>query len=276
MHDCRSRRRAIVAPSAASPLSARYAPRALRAPPRLRVVEPAARRAPVSPVLRLRADVLRPRAPVADLRPLREVLPVDFRAPDELVFRVLPAAERRPLFVADLLAPRVVDLRAAPALRGPVLLVAFRALPAVVLRAPDPDLRPAVDLRRFADVDLRAPVDLRGLADLRAPLADDFRAPADVDLRAPLADDLREVLLLRVEALLLRRVDESPPLPARPPALVFLRAAAAPPLRPPSRAGSLLVARPLPEPLFLPPPSILFTVAHARRSASLRGTPRFS
>jgi hypothetical protein len=31
-----------------------------------------------------------------------------------------------------------------------------------------------------------------------------------------------------------------------------------------------------PDPLFLPPPSSLFTVAQARRSASRRETPRFS
>jgi hypothetical protein len=37
-----------------------------------------------------------------------------------------------------------------------------------------------------------------------------------------------------------------------------------------------LVFLPLPEPLFLPPPVSLFTVAQARRSASPREVPRFS
>src|SRR5207237_396306 len=42
------------------------------------------------------------------------------------------------------------------------------------------------------------------------------------------------------------------------------------------RVGALFVLRPRPDPLFLPPPEVLFTVAHARRSASSSGTPRFS
>src|SRR4051794_30133916 len=46
---------------------------------------------------------------------------------------------------------------------------------------------------------------------------------------------------------------------------VFRLAAARPPLRPPLRAGPLFVARPRPDPLFLPPWSILLTVAQARR-----------
>jgi hypothetical protein len=49
---------------------------------------------------------------------------------------------------------------------------------------------------------------------------------------------------------------------------------AAPPLRPPFVAGAFLVGLPLPDPLFLPPPDILLTVAQARRSASLSPTPR--
>ena len=53
-------------------------------------------------------------------------------------------------------------------------------------------------------------------------------------------------------------------------------AAARPPLLPPLRDELLLVFFPRPEPLFLPPPVSLFTVAQARRSASLRETPRFS
>jgi hypothetical protein len=47
-----------------------------------------------------------------------------------------------------------------------------------------------------------------------------------------------------------------------------------PPIRPPFRAGALFVFFPRPAPLFRPPPDISFSVAHARRSASFRGTPR--
>jgi hypothetical protein len=53
-------------------------------------------------------------------------------------------------------------------------------------------------------------------------------------------------------------------------------AEARPPARPPFRAGPLFVFLPRPEPLFRPPPDILFSVAHARRSASFFGTPRLS
>lgn len=53
-------------------------------------------------------------------------------------------------------------------------------------------------------------------------------------------------------------------------------AEAALPFLPPFFAGALLTALPRPEPLCLPPPVILFTVAHARRSAPFSGTPRFS
>ena len=72
---------------------------------------------------------------------------------------------------------------------------------------------------------------------------DDDERDRDVDLRAP----------LRREA-----------------------AAARPPFRPPFRAGALFVRRPRPEPLFFPPPLILLTVAHARRSASSSDRPRSS
>jgi hypothetical protein len=51
---------------------------------------------------------------------------------------------------------------------------------------------------------------------------------------------------------------------------------ARPPARPPFRAGAVFVFFPRPEPLFRPPPDILFSVAHARRSASFFGTPRLS
>jgi hypothetical protein len=53
-------------------------------------------------------------------------------------------------------------------------------------------------------------------------------------------------------------------------------AEAFPPFRPPLRAGAVEVRFPRPDPLFLPPPDILFSVAQARRSASFRDTPRFS
>src|SRR5262249_54753552 len=53
-------------------------------------------------------------------------------------------------------------------------------------------------------------------------------------------------------------------------------AEARPPRRPPLCDEEVSFARPTPDPLFLPPWSCLFTVAQARRSASLSGTPRFS
>ena len=53
-------------------------------------------------------------------------------------------------------------------------------------------------------------------------------------------------------------------------------AAAAPPLRPPFFAASLVSGLPRPEPDLLPPPESLLTVAQARRSASASGTPRSS
>ena len=51
---------------------------------------------------------------------------------------------------------------------------------------------------------------------------------------------------------------------------------AAPPFRPPLCEAGWPVVLPRPEPDFLPPPLSLLTVAHARRSASLSDTPRFS
>ena len=82
-----------------------------------------------------------------------------------------------------------------------------------------------------------------------------------------------------------------PPLPFSASALALRRRVAAPfraaaerdafdrepaPLRPPLREELLVLFFPRPDPLFLPPPSSLFTVAQARRSASRRETPRFS
>src|SRR5438270_13589272 len=49
-----------------------------------------------------------------------------------------------------------------------------------------------------------------------------------------------------------------------------------PPMRPPFLAETLVSGTPRPEPLLLPPPVSLFTVAQARRSASFFGVPRFS
>ncbi len=46
--------------------------------------------------------------------------------------------------------------------------------------------------------------------------------------------------------------------------------------RPPRREADRFSFLPRPEPLCLPPPLSLLTVAHARRAASLRETPRFS
>jgi hypothetical protein len=47
-------------------------------------------------------------------------------------------------------------------------------------------------------------------------------------------------------------------------------------LRPPFADAVRLVALPRPDPLFLPPPVSLLTVAHARRSATFLLVPRFS
>ena len=52
-------------------------------------------------------------------------------------------------------------------------------------------------------------------------------------------------------------------------------AAALPPFLPPFLAGALLTGLPRPDPLFLPPPVMALTVAHARPSASSSETPRF-
>jgi hypothetical protein len=53
-------------------------------------------------------------------------------------------------------------------------------------------------------------------------------------------------------------------------------AAAAPPFAPPLFDEAVVVFRPRPDPLFLPPPLSLLTVAQARRSASSSETPRVS
>ena len=94
--------------------------------------------------------------------------------------------------------------------------------------------------------------------------------------------------LLRLPPVLFRLF---PPVPFSASALALRRRVAAPfraaaereafdrdaaPLRPPLRDALLVLFFPRPDPLFLPPPSSLFTVAQARRSASRRETPLFS
>ena len=101
-------------------------------------------------------------------------------------------------------------------------------------------------------------------------------------------DLLRALRLLRLPPVLFRPF---PPLPFSASALALRRRVAAPlraaaereafdreaaPLRPPLRDALLVLFFPRPDPLFLPPPSSLFTVAQARRSASRRETPLFS
>jgi len=51
---------------------------------------------------------------------------------------------------------------------------------------------------------------------------------------------------------------------------------ALPPILPPFFAEAFVSGTPRPLPDLLPPPDSLLTVAHARRSASPSGTPRFS
>ena len=94
--------------------------------------------------------------------------------------------------------------------------------------------------------------------------ADDLRAD---DLRAVdfLADDLRADDF-RPEDL---RADDFRPED-------FFAAVLRPPFLPPLRLEAFDVFLPRPEPDFLPPPVDLFTVAHARASASFFETPRSS
>jgi hypothetical protein len=118
-------------------------------------------------------------------------------------------------------------------------------------------LRLRVERPRVLLARLRVPPERPRLRELRLALERLrlllFRAPADFRRRVEAA--------LRADA---ERED-------------FEREAAArPPFLPPLRDELLLVFFPRPEPLFLPPPVSLFTVAQARRSASPRETPRFS
>jgi hypothetical protein len=140
-------------------------------------------------------------------------------------------------------------------LRLPVL---FR-FDALVLLARDEPLLPRDDELLFREVVLRDfdPLEaLRPLDDFEVVLRDFERVP-EPDL-LPLEDfDLVDLLAELLDEDDLRAVEE-------------------PPLRPPFFAGSLFSFLPRPEPLFLPPPLLLFTVAQARRSASFSETPRFS
>jgi len=85
---------------------------------------------------------------------------------------------------------------------------------------------------------------------------------------------LEELLLLRLEEPLRLRLERLRPLEDREE--VEEEPLALPPFRPPLREDDVLVAFPRPLPDFFPPPVSLFTVAHARRSASFVPTPRFS
>jgi hypothetical protein len=76
----------------------------------------------------------------------------------------------------------------------------------------------------------------------------------------------RDILRLRVRAAL--RADAERAARGR-------EADAAPPRLPPFLYDLELLVLPRPDPDFFPPPSLLFTVAHARLSASRAGTPRF-
>jgi len=103
-----------------------------------------------------------------------------------------------------------------------------------------------------------------------------LRAPDRVVLRASacavlLALDLVAVLRLRVAAAFLAERDR-----AAAGRLAAALPPRGPPIRPPFFAATLVSLTPRPEPLLLPPPVSLLTVAQARRSDSFSLTPRFS
>jgi len=90
-----------------------------------------------------------------------------------------------------------------------------------------------------------------------------------------LAGERRRLVLFLVPVDLRRRVEAA--LRAEEEREDLERAAVArPPFFPPFLDELLLAFFPRPEPLFFPPPVSLFTVAQARRPASLRDTPLFS
>jgi hypothetical protein len=105
------------------------------------------------------------------------------------------------------------------------------------------------------------PDDRRDLDELRDRDALREREPLDDLVRPPDARRFRVAAAFRAEA---ER------------AALDRRAEAAPPFLPPFREDVRVLFFPRPEPLFFPPLSSLFTVAQARRSASLRDTPRSS
>jgi hypothetical protein len=154
-------------------------------------------------------------------------------------------------------------LRPRPPLPLPDLeLLLVRARLPVLFRA---RLLVALVLEAFF---LAAPFEARFRADelderFRAVLPDDrlLAVVPDARFRDPAAFRLRVAAPFRADA---ERADLDREADARPPA------------RPPFRAGAVLVFFPRPAPLFRPPPDILFSVAHARRSASFFGTPRLS
>ncbi|HET6837781.1 MAG TPA: hypothetical protein VFH24_07030 [Gemmatimonadales bacterium] len=110
-----------------------------------------------------------------------------------------------------------------------------------------------------------------------------LRLPAD---RPRLLLALERLRLLPPDRLRVRELPALPPARRRLVAAAFRAAldrddldrdaAARPPFLPPFLDELRLVFLPRPEPLFFPPPVSLFTVAHARRSASRRETPRFT
>ena len=124
---------------------------------------------------------------------------------------------------------------------------------------PDPDERPDREELRERD----EPVERRELDDFLE--LNDFFALDDFDDRPdaflPVPRRFRVAAAFRADA---ER------------AALDRRAEAAPPFRPPFLEDVRVLFLPRPDPLFLPPLSSLFTVAQARRSDSLRDTPRSS
>ena len=158
--------------------------------------------------------------------------------------------------------PRPVLFRERVLFRAPVLFrdpVLFRALERVLF------LEPALffELLFRALVLFRARVLFRELVPFRPLVL--FRAL--VLFREPVL--FRELVLFRFRVAAAFRAE------AERDDLVR-EAAARPPFLPPFRDELRLVFLPRPEPLFLPPPVSLFTVAQARRSASPVETPRSS
>lgn len=142
---------------------------------------------------------------------------------------------------------------------GALRAVALRVVPRPVLFADRLVVLRDVDERVLALRVAAARVPVRRAELLRAVV---FRAVA---LR--LVTALTPARRLRVAA------------PLRAAATRWLRdreAEARPPRRPPLRADVVVSGTPRPEPLLLPPPLSLLTVAQARRSASSSDTPRFS